>query len=331
MVAYLIERLGREGHPVRAWADRAGIARIDRLSGLRLTFPQTVAFITEAVRAAPDRPLGLQVGARPLLQSFGMVGVAVQTADGLAAAVGIGLRLHEEAGSLVDFTVAEDARTVSVGVLPRSDVAEILPFLCEETLLSSLTLVRSALADEDLAPIGVELAYPAPSYADVYDDVFGCPVRFDAPRTAVTIPGHLLDLPLPGRQPAVHAAAVAACRGLIGTDDADELDHVWAVEQLLRADLARAATIATVARHLRTTERTLRRRLSDGGESFRSIHNRVRRERAESLLRSTSMPIGEVAAAVGFADARDFRRAFRAWTGRTPADLRGSGDGSVSG
>ncbi|RDB45803.1 AraC family transcriptional regulator [Tsukamurella tyrosinosolvens] len=327
VVAHLLEALGREGHPVAVWAERAGIRRIDASADLELAFPQAMRFLAEAVRALPDRPLGLRAGARPLLQSFGMLGVAVQTADDVEGAVAAGLQYHQAAGSLVDFAVDADGDAVRLTVVPRSAAPDVLPFLCEETLLSVVTLLRSALGDEQWSPTAVELPFAAPAYADEYSDHFGCAVRFSAPAGVLTVPRGLLGRPLPRREPAVHAAALAACRAIAGASgEARDLDHVWAVEQLLRADLRRPYTMAALARQLNTSERTLRRHLADAGESFRSIHARVRRERAETLLRTTGLPVRSVAAAVGFADARDFRRAFAQWTGSTPAQVRASGE-----
>ncbi|UEA83028.1 AraC family transcriptional regulator [Tsukamurella paurometabola] len=327
VVAHLMEALAREGHPVELWAARAGIRRGEPEADLELAFPQVVRFLTEAVRALPGRPLGFEAGVRPLLQSFGMLGVAVQTADDVAGAVAAGLEYHQAAGSLVDFAVDADADLVALTVVPRSAEPELLPFLCEETLLSVTTLLRSALGDEHWSPAAVELPYPAPGYAAEYGARFGCAVRFDAPAGRMTVPRRLLGTPLPRREPAVHAAALAACRAITGsTAEARDLDHLWAVEQLLRADLRRPVTMAGVARQLNTTERTLRRHLADAGESFRAIHARVRRERAEVLLRTTDLPVRAVAEAVGFADARDFRRAFTHWTGSTPAQVRASGE-----
>lgn len=322
VVAHLAEALAREGCPVAEWAERSGISRAVPTTDLELAFPQVVRFLLEAIRALPERPLGLEAGERPLLQSFGMLGVAVQTASDVGNAVAVGLHHHQAAGSLVDFDVGIDDDEVRLTVVPRTADAEILPFLCEETLLSVVTLLRSALGDEHWAPSTVAVPYPAPTYAGEYAARFGCPVRFDAGAGVMTVPRDLLHTPLPRREPAVHAAALAACRALGGAAEARDLDHVWAVEELLRADLRRPFTMAGVARQLNTAERTLRRHLADGGESFRSIHARVRRERAEHLLRATDLPLRAVAEAVGFADVRDFRRAFVQWTGRTPGDVR---------
>ncbi|WP_019204192.1 AraC family transcriptional regulator [Tsukamurella sp. 1534] len=323
VIAYLAESLGREGFPVGEWADRAGMPSANLTPDLVATFPQAVEFIAQVVRAMPERPIGLQVGARPLLQSFGMLGVAVQTAEDVGTAIGVGLQYHQAAGSLVDFDLEIAGDAASMKVVPRTADGTVLPFVCEETLLSSLTLLRSALADEHLVPRELRLAYPAPPYAAAYAEHFGCPVRFGAQDCRMTMPRDLLGRRLPRSEPHVHAAALTVCRTVVDTRAAaPEVDFAWAVEQLLRSDVKRAVTMAAVARQLRTTERTLRRHLAESGETFRSIHTRVRLERAERLLLTTDLPIRVIADEVGFGDARDFRRAYIAWTGRTPAEAR---------
>jgi transcriptional regulator GlxA family with amidase domain len=48
----------------------------------------------------------------------------------------------------------------------------------------------------------------------------------------------------------------------------------------------------------------------------------VRRERALTLLHRTRQPIKRVALACGFVSEKSFMRAFRQWTGDTPAQYR---------
>jgi AraC-like DNA-binding protein len=48
----------------------------------------------------------------------------------------------------------------------------------------------------------------------------------------------------------------------------------------------------------------------------------MQRERACALLRNHDHSLQEVAAALGFADAAAFHRAFKRWTGLTAAEYR---------
>ena len=52
--------------------------------------------------------------------------------------------------------------------------------------------------------------------------------------------------------------------------------------------------------------------------------NRVRIGQAQSLLRTTSVPVGSIAMNVGYTDSSYFSRIFRKLTGQTPLEYRGS-------
>ena len=73
-----------------------------------------------------------------------------------------------------------------------------------------------------------------------------------------------------------------------------------------------------VAARMRLSVATLRRRLEDEGESFRSLRKALLNERAKKEL----LEFGNVTCVserLGFADPCSFSRAFKAWNGITPA------------
>jgi len=69
-------------------------------------------------------------------------------------------------------------------------------------------------------------------------------------------------------------------------------------------------------------ERTLRRRLRQEGVTFRGVLDATRAELAQSCLRDHRVTIAEVAFLLGFSEPSAFLRAFKRWTGRTPAAFR---------
>ena len=85
---------------------------------------------------------------------------------------------------------------------------------------------------------------------------------------------------------------------------------------------AAGGSMADIADELHVTERTLRRQLAAAGTGFKQLHDQVRHERARDLLRERDLPIAQVGASIGFRDAREFRRAFKRWTGTTPSQAR---------
>jgi AraC-like DNA-binding protein len=65
--------------------------------------------------------------------------------------------------------------------------------------------------------------------------------------------------------------------------------------------------------------RTLGRRLDDFGTSFQRLVDESRFEIARQMLEDTSLDVMEIAASLGYARASAFTRAFRRWSGTTPA------------
>lgn len=76
-----------------------------------------------------------------------------------------------------------------------------------------------------------------------------------------------------------------------------------------------------VACRLGMSTATLRRRLAEAGASFRTISSDLRRQAASTRL-ATGDSLDDIAAQLGFSDARSLRRACRGWFGMSPAAYR---------
>ena len=79
-----------------------------------------------------------------------------------------------------------------------------------------------------------------------------------------------------------------------------------------------------VAKAVHMSPRTLRRKLALHGSSLSSLLGAERRDRAISLLRSSELSIEEMSELLGYGSVQNFTRAFRQWTGETPAAFRRS-------
>src|SRR5690606_18598195 len=94
------------------------------------------------------------------------------------------------------------------------------------------------------------------------------------------------------------------------------------VRQLLRERWRDAPDMPRVAQWLGCEERTLRRRLAEECNSFRALKDEVRREVAIERLQHGGESVNDIALALGFGDAANFRKAFVRWTGRYPSFYR---------
>lgn len=81
-------------------------------------------------------------------------------------------------------------------------------------------------------------------------------------------------------------------------------------------------TAGEIASQLCVHERTLNRRLREEGTSFQLGLDNVRYAIARQYLAESSMPISRIAAVLTYADVSAFSRAFKRWSGMTPAEWR---------
>jgi AraC-like DNA-binding protein len=68
--------------------------------------------------------------------------------------------------------------------------------------------------------------------------------------------------------------------------------------------------------------RTLTRLLAAEGTTYRELLETLRRDLAGRYLAGDALSVSEISFLLGFAELSSFHRAFKRWTGRTPAEFR---------
>ncbi|WP_319454344.1 MULTISPECIES: AraC family transcriptional regulator [unclassified Mycobacterium] len=322
VLAGVVEIGQREGLPVALWCSGTGVTPVQLVTSesIKVSFRQAATILRRAVHAMPGRPLGMQVGGRDVLLTFGMLGVAMQSCATVADAVAVGLELHQASGSLTDMDAEVIGNDLVLSVHERAPEPDLVAFLCEEAFCSTMLFIRSVFGP-DMSPKYVEFAYPAPPYEREYRRFFGCPVQLGAHANRMVFESSVLDDPSPTHHEPTRAVAVEACRRLLDLEGARP-DITVAIEALLTQNLRNTLTMTEAANRLHVTERTLRRQLADAGERFSTVRDKVRERRATFLVVESTMTVDAVAHEVGFSDAREFRRAYIRWTGHPPTHQR---------
>src|SRR5258707_8135220 len=119
-----------------------------------------------------------------------------------------------------------------------------------------------------------------------------------------------------------YPAVVAFCDELLD-DLKSRIGVAGGIRTLLLRELANPPTLATIAKRLDVSDRSLRRQLREQGISFRGLLDELRMQVALKYLRTTRLANEDIALALGFSDAANFRRAFRRWTNKSPSEIRG--------
>jgi AraC-like DNA-binding protein len=180
-----------------------------------------------------------------------------------------------------------------------------------------------------ITPVRVDLQRAGPA-SDTHVSFFGAPIRFGTQRDLIVLRSSDLDHPFPGHNsefldmltPALEAAR-------------SDLEVTSFAEQVVHALKRRLASgrpeIASVARDLGTSERTLQRRITEHGTTFRALLVEARQELGDQLLSDPSLGIDEVACLLGYQDTTSFYRAFNDWKGMSPNRLRAQNGKSTNG
>lgn len=172
-------------------------------------------------------------------------------------------------------------------------------------------------------PTRVAFVHAPAAPLEAYARVFGGPALFRQPANEIVLPREALALPMKEAAPELcavldrHAVLLVARLPDETASLRDRLEHALAL-----ALRGRTPSLASVAKQLGVTERTLQRRLGEEDLSFRAVVERVREQLARRYLADPALGFGEVAFLVGFSDASAFYKAFRRWTGATPGEYR---------
>ena len=180
--------------------------------------------------------------------------------------------------------------------------------------------IMRSLCGPDWKPIEVQLSHRKPKDAAPFRQFFCVPPRFDAERNALVFSTRWLSRGLPDVDSELRRLLQQQADML----EARNGDGFSAqVRSVMRTAIVNGhADAKRVAALFSMHSRTLHRRLEASGTGFQVLVDESRFERARQLLVDSSMEVSRVAMLIGYADASAFTRAFKRWSGTTPARWR---------
>ncbi len=216
-----------------------------------------------------------------------------------------------------DLTVAEDGAECCVSVRWLHSDGQEPDAIADVVLASVLELGRRGTG-RYLRPLRVEMTRTRLP-GETHLSYFGAPIRTGCALNALILSSTDLDLPFAAHNPELGAilepALVASLAEIAAQSSLLEQTKI-----LIRRHIASGKPdIAEIAAELGFSERTLQRRITEDGASFRGLIGEVRREMGRQMLANDQNSIGEIAFLLGFQDTNSFYRAFRGWEGVTPA------------
>ena len=176
---------------------------------------------------------------------------------------------------------------------------------------------------EGFNPQRVCLQHPPPSCKDRFAKFFGCQPEFDAPNYLLSFDKAALDQLLPtGNVEVARANDQVIMRYLAELNRSDLVMRVKValIEGLPSGQVSKEQ----VSESLGVSLRTLQRKLHEEGTGFKQLLDETRRELADGYIKNPQVSLGEITYLLGFSEASNFSRAFKRWTGNSPAEFRRS-------
>ena len=277
------------------------------------------ALFDRAAELLGDDALGLHAGEQIRPGHYGALGYVAMNCATLGEALA-GLRRYH--ALVLDIGPMEE--TLRNGELCLSwnpDVEHPYRQMAEYNLAGLVTFSRW-ISGRHSNPRRIDLTYPAPAKLDEHRRVLGCPLRFGQDRYRLVMSLDWLAQPL--IQP---DAAMRAMMEQLAERQMQTLTRGDAITDA-RAVIARRlgegdVELAAVAAKLKLSTRTLQRKLQDAGLSFSQLVDQVRQELAERYLADSTLDLVDIAFLLGYSEQSAFTRAYKRWTGRAPAAVRG--------
>jgi AraC-like DNA-binding protein len=184
------------------------------------------------------------------------------------------------------------------------------PYIAVEASFALLLEVGRRGSGKHILPASVDLRRPA-LVSTRHAEFFGCPIRFGAKRDRLVLNTVDLDLPFPTYNPELLLMLTPGLASAVQdiATHASLGDRVKAMLKLMMAD--GGTDVARVASELGISPRTLQRKISAEGKTFRSLLTEARYELSRELLSGGATEVKEVAYRLGYQDTNSFYRAFR--------------------
>jgi AraC-like DNA-binding protein len=276
---------------------------------------------TVAAERACDADLGLHVAETVQSDSFGLLSylgtASASWGEGLARVLRYFRLLSDASSYHLDVSDGVATITATQDTPPDAPVRQRVEF----TISVLYCYARSAI-DGDWQVRDVFFEHAPPADLAEHRRLYGQLPRFGAPGSGFSFAAELLARPLRTRNTAL-AQLLERLAARLFADLPRDTTLAAAVRELcIRHGFEHELTLDAAARRLHLSPRTLQRRLRQEGTSLVAVLDDARYHVASRMLTQSGLGIAEVAFALGFSEPGALHRAFKRWTGMTPAEFR---------
>jgi len=282
---------------------------------------QELTMIRNVIGRLGDKPgLGMETGMQYNLADTGIFGYALMASPTFGDAIDVACRYAALADTYLSLVAEVTSREAVIEFRDNTIPHDVRRFVMERDFAIMLRLLPLLLgANHPSVTLRMELADMQLPTQTVELDGVAVHVEHTT-RNALIIPADLIGRPMPAADPQTAAICIRQCEELLNRRRTRRGFSATVRTRLIQ-DSAEIPSMATVAKELCITERTLHRRLASEGTSYRALLDEVRAALAAELLKS-GLTVEETAQRLGYSETAAFTRAHTRWNGHPPSRRR---------
>lgn len=283
---------------------------------------QIVAFYRNVV--ALEMPgISLLLGSAIKPKDYGLYGCTLLCCKTLRSALEFSIRYHNLVTKTVNMSLHHDEK-LGQSCFRFEDLLierDLVEFNIELQCAIVLSLVRDCVDCDIFSFEALRFSFNKPTHHRGYEEFFRCPISYGNKYTEFVCNDDKLSLNTPRSNPFAMPLLLSQCDTVLNSVAAKN-EFLITINKWVAENMHKDLCAENLASDLYLTPRTLRRKLSEQGTSFRDIVKELRCSAAKRLITETQLTIEDIGCSIGFNDVSNFRAAFKKWTGHTPSTLR---------
>jgi AraC-like DNA-binding protein len=281
-----------------------------------------IGFLDEAARLVGDDCFGFNLGKEINARELGIIYyVFASSATALDAITNL-VRYHHLVNSTTTLALEETNQQIAIEVKFRLGLESFEKHIAEWGPTTFMAALRN-LTGTHIVPRSLTFIHQRISGIENFSAFFGCPVRFGANRQRIAFARNVLSAAIHSADKHLLNVLKAFCEEAISRRRATSTPTRAKVETALLEYLPNGkAAVASVAKALMMSPRSLARRLAEERTSYTAVLDELRHDLAMRYLEDPTLEVSHIAWLLGYSEVTSFNHAFQRWTSRSPKMVR---------
>lgn len=294
---------------------------INALDHLQVIPAEEFLSLHELLADKLGRGFPVRVGQKMIIEDYGVLGLSWRTCSRVGEIFERSDRYFQLLSNTFVWQIQEDGSASHI-ILNREAHRRGME-LSTEASLSATVVVLQAISEKNISPIQVSFKHKEPKYLTSHKKAFHCPILFEQPQYSISYNTEDLNLRTAKADASINSYLLQQVDEKTKGIKIPGNKFVRDVESLIKDALPTGIpSIHHISDLTAMSNRTLTRRLSEAGVSYRDLVKKTQEKIAKEMLRKNTESIGEIAFLTGFSEQSAFNRAFKKWTDLTPTEFR---------